>query len=261
MAVGSDGATLFVVDTGATPKRVVPVDLTTWTPGASWALPASADATTRLAYARTNGVPVLLASSGSVHAPATGATYATFAAPYAGPTVGVSRNGARFCAADTGSGPYQLRCFALDSTTSAGLASPVIVGAARSPSASAGGFGQDLALSPDGTRAYFGGGSSAALWVYDTSALSGAMPVAAQLATTQFVDAVDVAPDGRVFAGRYGFSSGVLGWDGSGNSNGTWDVGEVTANGLAISGDGRRLAVLIGYSTSTALKLVTVPAP
>jgi hypothetical protein len=262
MAVSSDGSRLFVVDE-ATPRMIRVADLDSWTSLPALGTPASTSAP-RIAYARTNGFPLLLLSSGTVQLPTTGATLKTFSTPNPGAAIAVSRDGSRLCTLNLGLSPYSVWCQALDVSKTLGVTSPVLIGSTRNSSWGYGGNGQDVALSPDGRRAYVGSGSPYELTVYDPTVLSGEMPVVQAFDIGHRYKAVEVDPSGRIFAAysaAYLNGAGVRGWDAAGNALGDWPLGEIVRGGLAVSGDGRRVVALTGTTTPTAMKIFTVPAP
>src|SRR5262249_47322838 len=99
MAVASDGSTLFAVD--RTASQVVPVNLATNTVGTAWSLASTSTDFMRLAYTRTDGVPVLAVADGAIHRASDGSVVLTFAQSSVlslGTLVTASLGGTVFCA-------------------------------------------------------------------------------------------------------------------------------------------------------------------
>lgn len=252
LAVSGDGAQLFAVD--KTARKVVPVDLATMTPGAPWDLPATATSGSRITYARTNGVPVVLTTEGSIHDPATGASLAAYATPPSyGTTVAASRDGSRVCRLVLGLSPSYQECHALDARSSS-AASSIAVGPART--GSGGTNGKDVALSPDGTRSYVASGGVYDFIVVDATAF-GHLPTLGYLPGDAYPVAVDVGFDGRVYCGAVTSLGDTSVWvyEAGGTLVGSYDVWNVRDRGLAATGDGLRLVVASSPSTT----IVTVP--
>jgi hypothetical protein len=259
MAVAGDGSRLFVVD--AATRRVVPVQLATFTVDPSWAVSGSTPL--ELAWARPNKAPVLLTTQGTVHAPASGTGYGTFSRPWldsSGFALGASRSGDRFCIMERATTTYTLECRGLDATTTPGLPSPIVIGPAVS-NGWQGGSGHALALSPDGTRVYVAPGTAYTIGVGDPTRpdAQGHMPLVRDLPLGFYPSAVAVSYDGRIFGGT---SSGVWAYDPAGNQTGTWDAARELVAGPVPSGDGLRLVVLSRDSyTGPATKVRFLTAP
>jgi hypothetical protein len=265
MAVSSDGARLFGVDEPH--HTVVPVDLATWSPAAAWSLPAGARYT-RIAFARPNGVAILVTTSGSVHDPVTGASWGTFSVPTseAAMLIAASRNGSRVCTAEEMNNPYTLKCLALDATTLPGSASPVVLGPVRTrygaKSSGTATYAHDVALSVDGTRAYVAAGATSSPYeftIYDATAST--LPVLGGLPSTLYPGSVHVGWDDRVYCGATNAYSATSAWvyDAAGVQDWSYQLGTVSRRQLVASGDALRIVALTGDgNTSTAVKFVTV---
>jgi hypothetical protein len=258
MAVAGDGSRLFVVD--AATRRVVPVQLATFTVDPSWAV--SGTTPLELAWARPNKAPVLVTTQGIVHAPASGAAYGTFPRPWIDGAfaLGTSRSGNRFCIMERSTTTYTLECRGLDATTTPGLASPIVIGPAVS-NGWQGGSGHALALSPDGTRVYVAPGTAYTIGVGDPTRpdAQGHMPLVRDLPLGFYPSAVAVSYDGRIFGGS---TSGVCAYDAAGNQTATWSAANELVGGPAASGDGLRLVVLTRESytgPATQVRFLTAP--
>jgi hypothetical protein len=255
LAVSSDGARLFALD--GTAHQIVPIDLATWTPGAPWPSAPLEDPMTTLAFARTNGVGVVISSAGVVRSATTGAVLAQ--APNLDDVVVASRNGSRFCTLMLGGAPYTFSCRALDVTTLAG--DSIVLGPEeRAFGPGWGGQGQDLALSPDGTRAFVAAEGTYAFSIYDPT--SGSIPLLGGLGPTsyRFPTAVDVGADGRVYCATAAEPDTLSAYEPSGAFLGSAQIGPVRPGLFRVSGDGLRAVVGTTEYTSTALELVTLPA-
>ena len=253
VAVSTDGARLFAVDDRT--YTVVPVELATMSPGVAWPISTSGGGTD-IAFARTNGVPVLVTSAGSVHAADTGARLATFASnDWYTQFVAASRDGSRVCTLNRGLSPYSLRCWGLDATTSPGAPGPIVVGEVQDAGYSNAGNGKDVALSRDGRRVYVAAGGPE---VYDAS-VAGALARLGGLPAASSSTAIDVGFDDRLYCGTVDVPDSARLYDASGAPVAAYQLGAVTRGLLAVSGDGLRLIAGTGTEyASTATKLVTV---
>jgi len=252
MAVSSDGARLFVVDD--TDKTIVPVDLETYAVGNPWPLVVptyTSEPSSFVAYARVQGMGVVVASDGHAYDAATGSrSAATFGF---GPVLAASRDGSRFCGILRGFSPYTLRCYPLDVSAVTGQ---VLIGASKSPSAfDLGSNGRDVAMNEDGSRVYVAAGSPYAFDVFDATASGTTMPKVATLAGDAYPNAVEVGFDGRAFCGAS--STGmkdVWVYDAAGTWLSDYKVTSLGDRGVAVSGDGLRMITIAG----TTLKFITV---
>lgn len=258
LAVSSDGARLWALD-GLVPSRIVPFDLTTRTAGTPWAVPPPAYNGSTLAYARTNGVGLLVGSWGAIYDAETAVTVATYATPDSWSAVVASRDGRRFCAIALGYSPTDLSCWPLANNTH--LTPSIIVGAEQAMPWNTISSGDDLALSPDGATLYVAAGGVA---VFDASLPSG-LPRVGTIAAGSGVRAVDVGPDGRIYAGggSYGVASSAWAFGADGSPLASYGLAYVPERMTRVSGDGLRLVVGTGDTIppATSLKLVTLPAP
>lgn len=249
LTVSGDGATLYAVDvTDVTGGKVIPVDLRSRAAAAPWSLPWRAFSSTTLAWARPNGVPVIVTSQGTFHSPATGALLATLGAH---DRVAVSRDGTRLCSISApGGAPYLLECFAMDATP----AGAVFVGPMHWGFFSFAGEGRDVALSPDGTRAW---AVSDDIREWDATG-AGDLVRLGTLPVTGSTSAIEEA-GGRLYCGTSGVPETVQIVE-NGGVVGSASIGDVTRGQLAVSGDRRR--VVAGTGTlwqSVNLTFATVP--
>lgn len=264
MVTSSDGTRLWALDM-TPPRKIVPVDLSQslGTPGVPWTLPASASALSRLAFARTNGVGVLLSSTGSVFDPDTGASVAVFPPVDVGGSghaaIAASSDGSRFCALDIDTSPYTLQCH--DLAASRLGATPILVGAARSTPWTGDGNGRDLALSPDGRRLYVASGYPYSVAVFDTWR-PGPLTALGTLSGVKEPTAMDVGPDGRLYCGGRGGPETAWVYGPDGAVLASYPLSHVVDRIIAVSGDGLRLVVRNGTVPSTSIvNIVTLPAP
>ena len=243
MAVASDGTTLFAVD--RTNFNVVPVNLTARTVGTGWSLSTRANTEPRLAYTRTNGLPILAATDGAIHKAADGSVLLTFAVPsQVSPTmlVAASLEGNAFCAGGCRSLSY----------------SAVAGGTFSVGTLSGYGGSRDTTLAADGAHVYGASGAPYNCTSEDTSTGQSA----ALGSNYPYPGNVEVGPDARIYCGRYATLStdkDVYVFDAGGTQLGTVRVASTSGLGLldrqlAISGDGLRVIGL-----DPALKIVTAP--
>ena len=248
MAVSTDGSRLFVVDDGSAGRKIVPIDLATRTVGTAWTV--AAPAPVRVAYARANGVGVVLASEGSIRNAATGATYA--GTGLSGRVLTASRDGSRACVLAS----MSISCAPLG----ADATGAPIVGAASSAYAES--SANDVALSSDGTRAYVAPGpANEAFLAFDASASGPGMPRVTNLVTGPTAPgAIDYGPDERIYGGSTSYSATDT-WVflPDGTVQGSYDLsagGGLLDRQLAVSGDGLRVVALTEDPTLT---IVTAP--
>jgi len=241
MAVSHDGSTLYVIDT--TNFRIVPVNLDTHAVGAPIQLAYQAF---YLEYARTDGTGLVISGNGQIFNAATRAAYApTFSGGYYGSVVvSAARNGTRLCTIDTGLSPYSIACYALDTTSANG--GQLLLGTAAFGAFGVGSNGRDVAVNADGTRAYAASGAPYEFDVYDTAS----MAVVQILPGSNYPNAVEVAADGRIFAGTQDYYDPVDVWvyNAGGTQLATYHVGGYAApmldHQLKVSGDGLRMITL-----------------
>jgi hypothetical protein len=244
MVASHDGSTLYAIDT--TNFKIVPLNLDTLEFGA----PISPAAPPYyLDYTRTDGTELLFSGNGQIFNARTGAAFSpTFSGDYYGfVLVAAARNGTRLCTLNTGISPYTIACYPLDYTSANG--GKVLLGA--SPGGGLLGFGagsngQDLAVNADGTRAYPASGAPYEFDVFETAT----MGVVQALPGDAYPNNVEVAADGRIFAGAsvwYG-PTDVWVYNAGGTQLATYRIAgyaRALLNGqLKISGDGLRMITL-----------------
>jgi BACON domain-containing protein len=240
MTVSHDGSTLYAVDT--INFKIVPVSLDSLSVGAPW-VPSSP--VYYVTYTRANGTGVVLSGNGQIFNAETGAA---FAAGFSGgyyyySAVAAAQNGTRFCGVNTLS-PYTISCYALDYTSLDG--GKVIAGAAKSGPFGIGSNGRDIALSANGTRAYVAAGAPYQFDVYDTET----MGVVQTLPGDSYPNCIEVAVDGRIFAGASVWYDPVDVWvyDAGGTQLGAYRMAgyarALQDRQLKVSGDGIRMITL-----------------
>jgi hypothetical protein len=243
MAIASDGRTLWVVDEAT--FRVYPVRLSDWSVGAGWLLASGANPKPRLAYARTDGFPLLIGTDGAIHAAGSGSVLTMFAAVgvYSSDLlVTASRDGHTFCFPSCESVRYSV--LGGGSVTTASLA--------------AGGGSRDVALVADGSVVLGASGSPYTCQGWNTA--SGAQLL--DLAADAYPNNVEVGSDGRLYCAAFSWygSKDVWVYDPSSAPIGSLRVAgyakAILDHELVVSGDGRRLAVL---TDDPALVLVSTP--
>lgn len=252
MAVSSDGTRLFAVDESA--HAVVPIDLSSGSAGTPWPL-GSAVAGARLAWARPGGTGALLVG-GSIRRASTGVAYGPAVPGAFSGGLRVSRDGGTACYVNAHVSPCTLSCQRLDLNS---LTDQLALGAQRT--GWAGSNGRDVAVSPDGSRAYVAAGSPYSVSVYDIGA--GATPAwVADLPADPYPAAVVVSASGRVFgaaSSMYG-AKDIWAYEPSGAAVTSWRASgyaqEVIERQLAVSGDGLRLAVI---TSDPSLQFLAVP--
>jgi len=242
MAVSHDGSTLYTVDT--TNFTIVPVNLDTLARGAPMSpgsLPLYVE------YTRTNGVELVISGNGKLFNAKTGTALApTFSGGYYGyVVVAAARNGSRLCTIDTGLSPYSLACYTLDYTSANG-GQLLLTGAGGGlgfGSFGVGSNGQDVAVNADGTRVYVASGAPYEFDVFDTANMS----LVQRLPGDAYPDNVEVAADGRIFAGAFTTSSpGIWVYAPGGALLHQYAAGgfNLGAGQLKVSGDGLRMSTV-----------------
>lgn len=263
VTVSDDGQRLWVLDGKLPVRRIVPIDLAAHAVGTPWPLPGAINSS-ELAFARTNGVPLLLASTGVVYDAETAATVATFKTPGSWSALAASRDGSRFCLLEQGTSAPLLICHDLATTTRG--TSRVLVGPTK---AGSGTSGPDIALSPDGARLFVAQSGSAKISAWDPS-LPTRVVSDGTVGPMTAPKAIDIGPDGRIFCGTdgsYGGSDTARVYDARGTLLASYALGYVMNGFIAVSGDGLRLVAGIGGYPAPSLqdtghvKFVTIPAP
>ncbi|TMH81352.1 MAG: hypothetical protein E6H49_07295 [Betaproteobacteria bacterium] len=256
MTVSHDGSTLYAVDT--TNFKIVPVNLDTRAVGAPW-LPTSLPLF--LDYTRANGTELVLSGNGQIFNAKTGTAYASrFDGGYYGyVVVAAGRGGTRFCTLNTGLSPYSVSCYPVDYTSLNG--GQLLVGPEKSGVFGIGSNGKDVAVNADGTRAYVASGAPYAFSVYDAATSQGSMPVVQTLPGFPYPNIVEIAADGRIFAGASNWYDPVDVWvyDPGGAALATYRIAgyakSLLDRQLKISGDGIRMITL---TDDPALTFTTV---
>jgi hypothetical protein len=241
MAVSHDGSTLWVIDT--TNFKIVPVNLDTHSVGTPIAVGYPP---LYLEYARTDGTGLVISGTGQIFNAATRAAYApTFSGGYYGNVVvSAARNGTRLCTIDTGLSPYSIACYPLDATSANG--GQLLLGASAGGAFGVGSNGKDVAVNADGTRAYAASGAPYEFDVYDAATMS----VVQHLPGNAYPNAVEVASDGRIFAGAFVWYDPVDVWvyNPGGTLLATYRVASYAQalldRQLKVSGDGLRMITL-----------------
>jgi hypothetical protein len=267
MTVSQDGSTLYALDTVL--GSITPINLDTLSVGTAFPENSLASSAS-IAFTRTDGQPILFWGSGPViNASTSIALGGTPDLTLAPTTVAASRNGSRVCGADTGNGTYSLFCESLD-YASFGINAAQLLTSSFARGSGSGVSAADIAVSADGSVAYVAAGASALppeLAVYspqDVTRLGG-------FSIEGRGNNVDIAADGRIFAGSTNISVGqtadVRVFDAAGNLLATHLIAPgggvvILDRQLKVSGDGLRLMTIIGNPPSVAPTLVfTTVAP
>jgi hypothetical protein len=249
MTISSDGSTLYVLDT-VLPRRIIPVNLASLTPGMSWSLneSTSTNSTTQLAYARPNGQGAVLTNSSKIFEAATGAPFRNVTGTFNNsPTGGIaaSLDGSLICSLWNGYySPYSLYCYGLRYTE---LNGGSLTLTARPSSPYGVGYNSvDLAINHDGSRVYVAAGSPSSFVVHDGQTMN-TLP---SLVADTSPNAVEVGPDNRLYGTantRYG-AKDLWAYDNTGTALGSYRLAGyakiVLERQLKLSGDGKRLVVL-----------------
>ena len=254
MSVSSDGSKLFVVD--AANHTVLPIRLGVSPPfyevGVPWPLDAAAPSVAE--YGRTRGVGAVYGGDGRIRDAETGAVFAS--SFRARDIIGLSKNGKRLCTLDAVSSPYNLDCYPVDVDDG----DNVIVGTSQTAE-SFQGFGQDVALTADGTRVWVATTGTDTFRAYnwvDRPELH------ATLLGAFVPNNVEMIEDGRILAGANASAGPKDVWlyDSLGIERASFRVGRPSTRQLRVSGDGRRIAVITGEATSApALQFLTLATP
>jgi BACON domain-containing protein len=250
MAVSHDGSTLYAID--AINFKIVPVNLDTLAVGTPMSPVSQVQSVFNVGYARTNGVELVVAGNGEVFNAKTGTAFDTVFSDYFifHVVVAAARNGTRLCHVNTGATPYSIGCYPLDYTSANGgqllleinrpgtIGLTIVIGV--------GGFGKDIAVSADGTRAYVAAANPYEFDAYDTESET----VVQALPGDATPSAVEVAVDGRIFGGAaswYG-PTDVWVYSPTGTQLATYRMAgyarSVLDGQLKVSGDGLRMIVL-----------------
>jgi DNA-binding beta-propeller fold protein YncE len=247
MAIDADGSKLYLLD--AANFLVLPVSLPDGTAGSGW--PTGAPYPVEPAFARPNGKPLLVLTSGEVFDARTGSDLGRTG--MAGGSLAVNLDGSRLAMQSTGTSPEGFSVATLDFTAADGgklVMGPLGYG-------SAGSDGQDLALNHDGSRLYVACGAPYAFPVFDTA--SGIQVTS--LPGNPYPNNVEVAKDGRIFAGAMDYYDPVDIWSydpatGALLASFRAAHGTILAGQLKVSGDGFRLGVLTDDPTLTFITVL-----
>lgn len=253
MAVSPNGDHLYVVDLNN--HNLAGIDLTTRAISSQWALPAGASKATRLRVIRPNGVEIVALNDGSTYLASNGKRLAGIALP--GGSMASASDGKRLYLQNEGAAALQLSTF---STDYAALGGGTLFAAKLAPASHAGNgtLGQDIAVSPDGSKVY-----TASTTPRLCSALN-----PADLGSLYYLPTGDVAPnnvevgsDGRVYCGVAGKTSPADVWV-YGSTGTLIKQIKFAASGqqllprqMAISGDG---FILLGLSDAGVISVVPV---
>ncbi len=253
MAVSPNSDHLYVIDLNN--HKLTGFDLKARSISSQWALPASASTSTRLRVIRPNGVEIVVLSDGSSYLASSGARLANLA--LAGGSFDVQGDGKRLVQQSEGSSTVQLTTL---STDYAALGGGTLFAAKLTPASHAGNgtLGQDLAVSPDGSKVY-----TASSTPQLCSALN-----PADLGSLYYLPTGDVAPnnvevgsDGRVYCGVAGKTSPADVWVYS-NTGSLIKQIKFAASGqqllprqMVISGDG---FILIGVTDASVVGVAPV---
>lgn len=261
MAISSDGSTLYVLDT-VLPRRIIPVNLGTLTPGTPWALSetSSTNSTTVITYARPNGQGLVMSRTGKVFDTATGTLVPNVAGTFANVSAySSSQDGSLFCGMYISSYQYDyysLYCYGIRYTASNG---GTLTFTARPSGPSYAGYGgADLAVNHDGSRVYVAASSPYSFNVHDGLTMN----LLPSLAAGTNPNAIEVGPDNRVYgtaAARYD-EKDMWVYDNNGVSQGSLRLAayskSVQTRQLKVSGDGKRFVVL---TDEPNVKFATAP--
>ncbi|MFA9219343.1 MAG: hypothetical protein ACEQSK_19870, partial [Sphingomonadaceae bacterium] len=253
MAVNASGDYLYVIDLNN--KKLARLDLNSRSISAQWALPAGASKATRLRVIRPNGVELVVLSDGSTYLASSGARLPNLA--LTGGSLDAPGDGKRLYQQSEGSNAIQLTTF---STDYAALGGGTLFAARQAAASHAGSgtLGQDLAVSPDGSKVYTAS---------STPRLCSALNPA-DLGSLYYLPSGDVAPnnvevgsDGRVYCGVAGKTSTADVWVYSSTGSllkqlkFTTPGEQLLARQMVISGDGY---LLIGLTDSGTVSVVPV---
>ncbi len=255
MTISNDGSTLYVLDTSA-PRRIIPVDLSTFTAGTPWALnDGSNTLTSVITYARPNGQAVVLTNGGKVFNASTGAlipnvmgSFLTYVSSYS-----ASLDGSLFCGVyNYYYSDYPLYCYGMQYTELGG--GSITLNARPNTSNYAYG-GTDVAINHDGSRVYL-----AYSWGFNVHD-----GLTMDTITTLYGDTsngVEVGADDR-FYGTSGYwygSRDLWAYDSSNTLLNSYRLAgygrAILERQLKVSGDGKRIMVLTDDPT---LKFITTP--
>ena len=204
MAVSPNSDHLYVIDLNN--HMLVGFDLNARTIVSQWPLPASASKSTRLRVIRPNGVEIVVLGDGSTYLASSGARLANLG--LAGGSFDVQGDGKRLVQQSEGSTAVQLTTL---STDYAALGGGTLFAAKLAPASHAGTgtLGQDIVVSPDGSKVYTAS---------STPRLCSALNPA-DLGSLYYLPTGDVAPnnvevgsDGRVYCGVAGKTSPADVW-------------------------------------------------
>jgi hypothetical protein len=249
MTISNDGATLFVTD--RTNFKIVPVSLATRTKGTPFAVGAAVGPT--LHHARTNGRGLVLTGNGCIFDAASGAV--------AWPAAGCTSTGYAAVTASLRGNIWAVDSLArsLDATAAGGGA--VLVGEYRFPNVTAWNTA-DYAFDEDGTRMYLAVKSPYDFYVADSTGTAQSMPHVQTLPGNAYPNNVEVARDGRIFAGNTGYGKNAWIYAPDGTQLRSWEIAYIGVldRMLKVSGDGLRLVALVetGGGSPAGLSFTTV---
>jgi hypothetical protein len=260
MTISSDGSTLYVLDS-VQPRRIVPVNLDTLTPGAAWGLNEDyySGTSTTLTYARPNGQGMIITNASKFLDATTGASIPNLEMTYFYSSMNVlstSLDGSMLCGFYSGSYYYyyELYCYGLQYTEEED--GTLTITPRPSPPYYAGSNAQDVAINNDGSRVYVAAASPNAFNVYDGQT----MQLLPSLAADTNPNAVEVGPDNRLYGtarALYG-SKDLWVYDSAGISQGSYRLAGygkgVLARQLKVSGDGKRF---VAITDDPSLKFAT----
>jgi hypothetical protein len=263
MTVSHDGSILYAVDLGN--ATIVPVNLDTLAVGTPFPYGLSSPPKS-IDYGRTNGKPLIVLGNGRIFDATTGTQFDPLFVSQS--AVAVSRDGSRMCFTDIsgGSGAIRTSCPTLDFTSLNG--GQLLFG--DSPIVDEGDLvnASDIAVSVAGTVDYVAAGTpnTPHLGLYATEGLAsiGAFAIEGR------GNNVEIAPDGRIFAGSTNVfvnqTADVRVFDAAGNLLTTRLIAPGPLLGgavildrqMKVSGDGLRLITITGVFVAPSLIFTTV---
>ncbi len=258
MTVAMDGSTLFAVDD--TNFQIVPMDLSSRTKGTPWGVGSPVPA--YLAYSRTNGRGLIVVGNACIYDAGTGASYG-FAA---GGSPGSYWNWPVSASLAGNVYSHDAMVHTLDYTSAGG--GTVLRGPTQYPNVTMWNS-QDYAFDNPGTRMYMAVGAPYDFYVVDTTTSSTSLPLVQTLPGDAYPNNVEVARDGRIFAGIAGYTTKF------GPRENAWIFAPggaklasflVSSSGpldrqLRVSGDGLRMVTIAAGSYPSVLLTFHTVAP